>query len=99
MNERVGLAGTSGPTYSGPIVEPDNNHCRGKYYYTAGLQFDWLGFSSVITFKEQHIFMFGRLQSSQNGDKLYSDTSPMDNKGNTPVSMTQLSTVVCKIGH
>ena len=46
-----------------------------KYHFTAGLHFDWLGFSNFITYKK-HIFLFGRIQSSQTGNHSYSDTCP-----------------------
>ena len=42
----------------------------------SGLQIDWLGFSTFATYKEQHIFFCCRIQTSQTGDELYSDTYP-----------------------
>ena len=30
-------------------IVPGNTHCSGKFQNTAGLQFDWLGFSSFNT--------------------------------------------------
>ena len=37
---------------------------KGKYDCTAGLQFDWFGFSRFSTFKLQQIFLFGQIQST-----------------------------------
>ena len=55
-----------------------NTHlfCKGKNHSIAGLLFDGFGFSSSVTNKQQHIFYFGRFQSSQSGDQLFSVTSP-----------------------
>ena len=58
-----------------PLACYDTRH-RWKYYSTAGLQFDWLRISSLSTYKKQHIFSFGQMQSRQTGDQWYSDPSP-----------------------
>ena len=38
-------------------------HCWGKYHSSAGLQFYKFGFNCFITFKSQHIFFLGQIQS------------------------------------
>ena len=44
------------------MLKPENTKWRRKYHCnTTGLQFDWFGFSSFTTCKEQHIFSFGRI--------------------------------------
>ena len=35
----------------------------------AGLQFDWLGFSTFTTYKRTKIFLFGIIQCGQTGDQ------------------------------
>ena len=52
-----------------------NNHHRGKFHWTAGLQFDWFGFNHITTYKYQQILWFGRIQTCETGD-MYSVPSP-----------------------
>ena len=45
---------------------PENIHLKVKYYCMADL---YLGLTKFTTYKEQHILLFGRIQSGQTGDK------------------------------
>ena len=38
--------------------------CKGKYYCTDVLQFDWSGFSGFTPYQEDHIFIFGSIPFS-----------------------------------
>ena len=51
---------------------PENTYLlsKGKYHCMAGIQFDWFGLGCFATYKE-HIFLFGRMKSSQTGVQLY----------------------------
>ena len=42
----------------------EHSHWRGKYLCTAGIQFDWFGFSNFSTYNKQHIYLFVQIQSS-----------------------------------
>ena len=55
------------------LVPVENTHCMGKYHYTAGLQFD------CIVFHEQRnaVICVYWIKTSQTGDQLYNDTSPI----------------------
>ena len=48
----------------------------GKYHSTAGLQFDWIDFSSFSTYKCQYILLFDQIESSSAQDQPYSETYP-----------------------
>jgi hypothetical protein len=59
-----------------PLSHEAGNTKRGKYHCSVDLLFDWIGISSLTT----DIFCFylqnRRIQNSQTGGQLYSDTSP-----------------------
>ena len=53
----------------------ENTHRWGKYHCTAGLLFYKFGFSCFTTYKKDHTFFLGQVQSCKTGDQLYSDPS------------------------